>query len=333
MANDLAGLKAILDDLEQAIEEKKRIRNEQGTHTPDWAQRCWLHGATEITESNELGKYLFEAPAKTELAVTNAEDFIVDWREWLEEKGPMGAYYTDEDRFDIPEPKKNEPLFDFIVRLARLFEEGEICERLSLRALDSFLDFVRTKYPVSEVAFIEQVFPKKRDIVEGKIIRRIAPEVLPISQERACEILVKLARMCRYGSPTGELSAAESLGLCWMCLTASRLRLPIYLKTLWAIKVSAVHLDGDFPKLLVPTFFGEREIRISCRVAHFLQQLSSIPSPRPRETILQRPLRTLTRTFDTALKKQSSEPEDGNITYVSLLTPPHHFGRCRFRHK
>ena len=333
MANDITGLKVILDELEHEIEEKKRIRNVQGTKNPDWAQLCWLHGATEVSEANELERYLFDFPPKSELSLTNAGDFIVDWREWLEAKGPMGAYYVDDDRFEIPDPLRNEPLLDYIVRLAQLFEDGEIGERLSLRALDSFLDFIRTKYSASEGAFIEQIFPKKRSTIEGKIIRRIAPEVLPISQERACEILIELARMCRYGSPIGQLSAAESLGLCWLCLTASRLRLPIYLKSLRAIKASAVHLDGDFPKLLVPTFFGNREIRISFRVAHFLKQLSSIPSKKPRDSILQRPLRTLAVTFDTALKGSSSEPEDGNITYVSLLTPPHHFGRCRFRHK
>ena len=335
MANDLSELKKILNELEQEIEEKKRVRNEQGFNAPDWAQRCWLHGATEVPESNELERYLFEAPAKTELAVTNAGDFFVEWREWLEEKGTMGwgAYYVDDNRFDIPAPKRNESLFSFIVRLAQLFEDSKIGERLALRALNSFLNFVRTKYPASEVAFLEQIFPKKRGSIEGKIIRRITQEVLPISQERTCELLVKLAQMCRYGAPTGQLSAAESLGLCWMCLTASRLRLPIYLTTLWATKASAIDLEGDFPTLYLPTFFGDSKIRISHHVARFLQLLSSIQSKRPRDTILQRPLRTLAVTFDTALKGQSSEPEDGNITYVSLLTPPHHFGRCRFRRK
>ena len=170
------------------------------------------------------------------------------------------------------------------------------------------------------------------DIKHGRIIRIITPEVPSIPEETAAKIIIELARRCRFERRNAHLTAAESLGLCWLCLTASRLRLPIYLETLQAIKTTALHLRGEFPMLLVPTFFGDRPIRISCRLAKFLHALSLIPFKKPRETILQSPLRSLTRTFDAVLKKIAPNPEFGNITYVSLLSPPH-CGSYRYQPK
>ena len=170
------------------------------------------------------------------------------------------------------------------------------------------------------------------DIKHGRIIRIITPEVPSIPEETAAEIIIELARRCRFGRRNAQLTAAESLGLCWLCLTSSRLRLPIYLETLRAIKTTSLHLDGEFPILLVPTFFGDRSIRISHRLAKFLRALSLIPSKKPRETVLQSPHRSLTRTFDAALRKIEPNPEFGNITYVSLLSPPC-FGSHRYQPK
>lgn len=161
------------------------------------------------------------------------------------------------------------------------------------------------------------------DIKHGKIRRRIQSETPSIPQETAVEIFRGLAYRCRFGRRNSQFTAAESLGLCWLCLTASRLRLPIYFNSVKDIKTTALQLDGEFPILLVPTFFGERPVRISCRIAKFLYRLSLIPSKKPRETILQSPSRGLTRTFDAVLNKISPNPEFGNITYVSFLKPPH----------
>lgn len=162
-----------------------------------------------------------------------------------------------------------------------------------------------------------------------RIIRLIQPEAYPLPQVTAAELLIELARICRTGRINSQLTAAESLGFCWMCLTASRLRLPIYLKILYKTKVSALQFGSGKPTLLVPTCFGDRSIIISRQVAKYLDALSRIPSKEPRETIFQRPLRSLTRMLVEAVENIAPRPEYGNITYVSLLSHPHHFGNHR----
>ena len=309
----------------------------------NWQEKCarmWLHGATKVAECNELERWLFDHPPLTATAQIQARKVYRSWRKWLETKGPCeedfgprGAYYVEFDEFQIPNPQKDELLIHFVIRLAQSVENDGKGHRLEWRALKSFLNFIRKTYPVEEVAFIEHIFPKKMDVRPGLIIRKIALEVPSIPEETAAKILVELAKNCQFGRRNAQLTAAESLGLCWLCLTASRLRLPIYLETLRTIKPTAVQIEGEFPILLVPTFFGDRPIRISWRAAKFLHALSLIPSKKPRETILQSPFRSLTRTFEGALKTISLNPEFGSITYVSLLSPPHHFGTYRYQPK
>ena len=140
--------------------------------------------------------------------------------------------------------------------------------------------------------------------------------------------------MATKGRPNSQLSALESLGLCWLCLTTSRFRLPTYLEMVEKTKVSAINIDGEYSTMLVPTLFGERKIRISVRVAKFLIALSKIPSKEPRETILQSPRRSLTRVLDRAIQNCVINPDLGNITYITMLSTPHIFGRnCRSKPK
>lgn len=86
-------------------------------------------------------------------------------------------------------------------------------------------------------------------------------------------------------------------------------------------------MDGPFPLLKVPTLFGKRTIRISERMAKFLIAIAKIPSKSPRKTILQTPLRSLNRALDRALEKVKT---DGNVTFVTFLSHPHHFGNYRY---
>lgn len=144
--------------------------------------------------------------------------------------------------------------------------------------------------PQERIAFIEQIFPQKMGFCGDKIIRKIAPEVYPIPYEIAARIILELARQCRFSRTNAQLAAAESLGLCWLCLNASRLRLPIHLESIYAIESKSIQLDSDRPILNVPTLFGDRPVQISTRVAKYLYL---IPSKEPRKTILQSPIRSL----------------------------------------
>lgn len=336
----LVEVQEVLNDLEADLEKTRAIWKDIETNDPYCLQvaeehwkvhhaRCWLHGATDVLEANELDRWLIDQPPLSDTAKSNAAKCISFWKEWLNIEG---AYYEPFEEFELDAPEEDQTVFEYICRMAQLVEEGGKGARLRWRALKSFLAYLRN-LSKDEIAFIEQIFPQKMDLSHGRIIRKITPEVYPIPQELASNILVELARMCRHGRPDAQLTAAESLALCWLCLTASRLRLPIYLETLKVIKFAALQHEGEFPVLLIPTLFGDRRIRISQRLAKFLHALSRIPSRKPRQTVLQRPFRSLTRMFDTALKNVAPNPDFGNITYVTLLSHPHHFGNHRPKSK
>ena len=340
MNDSLNEAQEILNDLENDLAKTRTLWKQIEMDNPGfdpvseehWKIRCarsWLHGATDVRESNQLEKWIFDHPPLSETAKSSASKCIKYWREWLV---ITKAYYEPFEDFEFEKPRKGESLISFILRMSKIVEEEGPCARLEWRALKSFLAYLRN-IAMNEIAFIEQIFPQKMDVMHGRILRKIAPEVPSIPEEMAGTILTGLAHKCRFGPRNAHLTAAESLGLSWLCLTASRLRLPIHLKILKGIKITSLRLDGEFPTLLIPTFFGDRCIRISNRVAQFLHALSLIPSIKPRETILQSPFRSLTRTFAGVVEDMAPNPAFGNITYVSLLSPPHYFGNQRYQPK
>ncbi len=283
-----------------------------------WLARYEKYGATVLMECNQLETWLFESPEPSETASTNAAHCIKCWRDYLEIKD---AYYGDFEEFELPEPKEGEILQDYIMRMARLVEEEGKGSRLEWRALKSFLGYMRN-LAHEEIAFIEQIFPFKMNIHDSRIIRLIEPEVYPISQAIAADILKELARMCKYGRPNAKHGAAEALGLCWLCLSASRMRLPITLTDIHGTKKTSVFADEKCAKLLVPTIFGNRSLRISRRLAKYLSALAGISSIDPRKTILQRPKRSLMRVLDRAIENLRLDPKLGNITFVTLISSP-----------
>ena len=324
----------IIEDLQQAITKNKQIRDGIKKNNPDWEQlsdahweekksRCWLHGATEIFETNELERWLFETPPLSDTAKESASKCVKCWIEWLNQSD---AFYDEHSKnFELENPEEGEILRDYVLRMAILVEKGGKGDRLKWRALKSFLAYLRNIAP-EEIAFIEQIFPKKMDLHFNSIIRKISPEVYPISQEVTSDILCELAQLATKGRPNSLLSALEALGLNWLCLTTSRLRWPTHLEMVEKIKVSAIKFDGEYPMILVPTLFGEKEIRISIRVAKFLIALSKIPSKNPRMTIIQLPRRSLSRTLERAVQNVVN-PNLGIITFVTMLSTPHIFGR------
>lgn len=322
---------AIIEDLQQALGHKKQDWEEIKELNPNWEQlsdenwmqteaRCWLHGATDVAEANELERWLFDRQPLSDTAKEKASKCLKYWKQWLEQSD---AYYADFKDFELEKPHKDEILRDYIVRMAAHVEMEGKGARLEWRALKSFLAYMRNIVP-EKIAFIEQIFPKKMDIHYGRIIRKIAPEVYPITQEVARNILYELAQITTKARVNNQLSALESLGLSWLCLTASRLRLPTYLEMIESMEASSISIQGKYPTLMVPSLFGAKEIRVSNRMAKFMLALSKIPSGRPRNTILQSPRRSLTRTLDRAIQNCAVNPALVNITYVTFLSTPHH---------
>jgi hypothetical protein len=288
--------------------------------------RCWLHGATDLMESNELERWLFDHPPLSNTACGKATKYIKYWKEWLEiePKGKPRYYTPDFDEFRLEDPLKNERLYEYLHRIAILKERKGKRDPLRWRALKSFLNYLRN-LPTPEVAFIEQIFPEKMD-VKGRIIRKIQPQVYPISVEIAGKILYKLAEIAINGRTNSQLTALEALGLCWMCLTASRLRQPTNIKMIEKVSPNNIIYRDDlvWPKMNVPTLFGEREITISNRLSKYLLALAKIPSKKLRKSILQSQRRVLERPLSQAIENCAIDPCLGKITWVTFLSPPHH---------
>lgn len=386
MSDPIKEIYCLLDEFEAEIAQErsfwKEVRENNPGFEPVSEESCqekithmWFHGETETFKCYELERWLYGDPPATKIAQSPALSLYKAWRKWLKIAGipkfttccdydkktrsyrevkseePSDMYYVADERFDIEKPSKDETLLNYIVRLARSVEEDGQGHRLEFRALKSFVDFIRKNHTTKQVAFLEQIFPQRMKLHGGRIIRLLPLEAYPIPEKTAAEILIELAHRVRSGRQDARHTAMESLALCWLCLTASRIRLPKTLETIRDIKATAVLsgaefslsttptyggsklwrplVDSDFSVLLVPTWFGEQPLKISNRLAAFLKAVSGIPSKTPRETILQKPRRSLDRMFDKALKAVAPNPEYGNITYLSLLQQPHIFSNHR----
>jgi hypothetical protein len=322
--------KALLKNLKSEIEKSEEIARKYSSEA-EWKarkSRHWLHGATDTDEALKLEEWLHDSPPISKTGQGLAQACFDSWNDFIQEDG----VYADFSEKHLDKPKEQERLIDYLIRLSQGVEAHGWGTKAHERALRSFLHFLRQEYPQKEIGFIEHIFPQKIELRNGSIIRKVQKEVYAISQGMATEILIELAKGCLIGRPNAQHTVAECLGLCWLCLTASRLRLPVFVESLADIKLTALR-KGRYPTIEIPTLFGNRKIRISKRMANFLDALSKIPPNQPRETILQKPFRSLRRAFDEALQKTSFNDQLGNITFVTLLSPPHPLGQRRYQPK
>ncbi len=325
---------AIIEDLLQAIAKKKQIRDEIKQLNPEWEQLsdenwkrqetcCWIHGATDTYEAIELEKWLYHYPPLSITQNSKAVNHYKEWEEFISEEG----MYTDFNAGDLQEPKFGETLGTYIHRLAEIVENRGWGVKSEKRALKSFLNYLRNYNHSEEVAFIEHIFPEKNDLKAARIIRRIRPQVHPISQEIVSDILKELARQVVYGRKDARHHAIEALALSWLCLTSSRIRLPKKLEQIHESQANAVVFTNEYPELLIPTLFGNLAVRISLRLAKFLESVALIPSDASGTTILSTALPDLKKPFKTAIKRANPLPNLGEITFLTFLSPPHHFGK------
>ncbi len=330
MANN--EFRKIIDDLIQGINAISETYSSIRELNPDFEQvsekewrkkeaRFWLHGGTDLHETVEY------YPEGTKTAHSLASIHYFEWVEYIEEGGKDGENkYLDFRPDDLIEPEKDETLLEYIQKLASLVETKGWGSKKEKRALRAFLDYLKVYYKQEDIAFIEHIFPEKTDLHHGRIIRLIWLQSYPISQEVAAGIVRELAYKCAYGRTNAKLKAAEALGLSWLCLIAARIRLPRTLEMVHGRSSEDLLLNGDYPELLIPSLFGKQKIRISLRVARFLQALIQVPSARPRKTILQKRLRDLRDPLNDAIAKVNLPDKLGEITFLTFLSSPHHFG-------
>lgn len=333
MSKDFSELCEIINEWFADVEQVKKTWEVIRALNPDFEQvsaeswqikeaSLWHHGETRPREANELERWLMVSPPMSKTANSLTIDHYTDWNEYILEKG----VYADFNEGDLLKPQENESLIDFVLRLAQEIENTGWGKKKQERALKSFLHFLRDSNKQEEVAFIEHIIPEKNELQAGKIIRIIRPQVYPISKEIAAAIIKELAHQCAYGRPNARHHAGEALSLILICLSASRIRWPRSLESVHAIRNDALISTAEFPELLVPSIFGPHPVRISQRVAKLLQAIVNIHSKMPRSTILETSLPELRKTLRSAIHKVNPPPEIGEITFVTFLSHPHHFG-------
>lgn len=196
----------------QLKQDNPHIEQASTQHWRENSSKYWLHGATDVFESNELERWLFTHVELPQLAQQKASYLIGCWKKRINENKKCGHCYSDDRKF-IVRSKRGETLIVFIIRMMIGTEKHGKGHKTTWRALKSFLHFLREAYP-SQVAFLEQIFPKDMDVVHSRIVRKIPSEVYPIPLETAGDIIRELAAMCTKGRPDAQLGFAETLGFC-----------------------------------------------------------------------------------------------------------------------
>lgn len=334
MSKNCSELQAIIEELIADIEKVKEIWCGIRTDNPtfeqvseeNWESKealLWIHGETKTFKANELERWLFAEPPLSETAKSDANDNYLTWIDHLREDG----IYSEFDVDDLSKPLKKESLINYVIRLSQIVEENGWGTKKQRRALKSFLHFLREDYSREDVAFIEHIFPQKIDLRGGRIIRKIRPQVFPISHQVAGSIVKELAKQCASGRANARHHAGEALALIWLCLSSSRIRWQRSLESVHGLSVDAIVYDKEYPELLAPSFFGPYPVRIGNRVARFLQAVARIPSKSQRNTILQTSLPDLRKPLNTAIRNAKLSSELGEITYLTFLSYPHYFGK------
>ncbi len=327
-------IKALKQELSQCRElwtaidrDNPHLDSQSSYHWQKKLATSWIYGTTDMLESNKLINWRLEPIHPSAIASMKAKQCIKYWREYLRFNE---AYYKSAKKFKFNAANPEETLINFLTRMADQIAQHGWGEPIEERAFRSFLGYVRR---FQDGAFVEHIFPKKMEVHHGMIIRNIDPERYPIPEELACQILTTFADKALEGRKDARLTALECLALCWICLTAARLKLPTFFEELLASKVSSLNPNALSPTIALPTLFGLKKVPISQKIAQFLFSLASISTKAPTEIFFRRPRKTLTRSLEEVIESIAPNPKYGHITYVSLMTLPHHFGNHRHQHK
>ncbi|MGL4539468.1 MAG: hypothetical protein ACRCU0_00620 [Candidatus Rhabdochlamydia sp.] len=338
MGNEYFALQKIIDELHQDISISRKVWDGLKECNPhieqlsekDWRKeeaQFWIHGTCNTQEKIELESGLYPTLESSKIAKSLASISYSKWEDYVLENS-----YLDFTQEDLIKPQEKETLVDYIQRYAQLVENHGWKQKKNKRALKAFLTYLKKFHKQNEVAFIEHLFPEKMDLHYGKIIKLVQPQVYPVSKEVIADIIKALAQQVIYGRPDALLNIVEALSLTWLCLIASRIRLPFSLKSIHAIQRNALILNGNYPELLIPSDFGKQKIRISHRIAQFFELVAKIPSSCPRKNILQGTIHDLRRALNKAIHKANLPPQLGKITFLTFLSSPHPLeGHVRYK--
>lgn len=332
MNNHLAPLKDILNEFLEKMNEKEKIWRSLG-HIADargfgdegidpWPLKeacCWVFADLY----DHFGQFDHSAPvvdAAHELALPH-------YKGWWNLQRDIQIYPL----LIIQPPTKEETLATYLQRISAEIYEEKYCKSIKWRSLRSLMSYLREKvYPLDERGCIEEVFPENMKLVNGKIAKENPPTAYPIDIYITAAILKGLVLEVLNGRPNAQFCAAEALGLCMVCLTAARRRLPTQLKLLTQIPIdcliSSKSLDSsnklNRPLLVLPTLYEASSMPISQTMANYLNAIKNI-LPKDRATLFQSSQRSLRRSLDNVVQQTPSAANLGKITFLTFLSHPH----------
>lgn len=354
----------ILCQLQEDLEKKKHFYESTRLLNPNFSPvsedsyrkelaRCWIYGTDDI--GTILMAPLPKIPFQSDVSKSLASTHYSDWQTILESNASPDSlyieYFLDAEEFPeyhLEEPDNKETLYDYITRLQDIVENKEKIPFYWERALSSFLNYLRQTNPKKQIAFLELIFPEDMEIRRittykevktgkltsklqkfscGQIARKIPPSVHPIFIVTAADIIRELVNTVLEGKQNARLGAAEALGMCWICLTCARLRVPIALNDLISLPAKALERSSDIklPLLSLPTIFDCLPVPCSETIWRCLKALSEIPGAQPRLTIFQSSEESLYRTLRRTKQKLGIGQTKGEITYKSFLSHPVEF--------
>ncbi|MBS0272646.1 MAG: hypothetical protein JSR85_08390 [Proteobacteria bacterium] len=249
----------------------------------------------------------------------------------------------------IPSPRKELSLADYLQQLALTTSEGNEHRDVWIESLRCFLQFLREDTDLDQRGFLERLFPSKDSckgmefrkgslpiLEDGKtkkieqrfILRRIEDSVYPIDILAASEILIHLAKAIFEGRPNSQRSAAEALGFAWLCHAVGCYRLVTRENLVFSTKVDKFRTPDlkDPKQRLQPTHFigvdslyGVIDVPISKTIYEYLLAL-----PRDLGNIFSMDWKTLLRTFhNKGVKKSARATNLGQITFLTFMSQPH----------
>ncbi len=306
--------------------------------------RCWIYFTDHIGKilAAPLPTYCKKTPASQLLAIK----LYTEWQSYIETSAEPESLYSEYfcnsnefPRYGLQPPKKKEILDEYLRRLGKEITLGKAPLHLKERCLRSFLDYLRNNLTSVEIAFLEHIFPAEMEIRESYgydwgitkkgreqqkvprslILRRVQPQEYPIPIKTAAAVLERLSDRIITGRPNSKQTSAEVLGLCWLCLTAARLRLPVEVKDLRCLSPTCLNRakSDTLPTINLPTLFGELAVPISNYLWNFL---ATFPG---KNALFQATEPSLYRTLKSVIWTLPSGMVEGKITFATFLASPH----------
>jgi hypothetical protein len=231
-------------------------------------------------------------------------------------------------RFNIiPCPNKGIILLEYLHELAQQIVSINKEEKW-WESLASFVNFIRQHLNSMERGFLNDFFPAEMDVQGDLITRIIQPQRYPIDQFNVAKIIQSLVTMVLTSRKNAQKNAAQALGLLWVCLTGSFLRLTLEIKQLRKLSSADLKLCQPFPSLSLLTPHGEIQAPISRILHDYLQALCQQQPQSAR--ILSAPQSCLDRTLRNAIK-QIAHPYSGEITFLTFMSLPQEISVHRYQ--